>query len=272
MTAKETNREIAALSAFVTGTTLEMGAFSQGQIPGAILIDRERTGGIATIYDSLAERAEASVDAIVTRRGLETVSDPWKCLREWRRVLKPSGTIALVCADTAFGRGLAEDWRQTFTQSGLMHLLRAAGFEVERGTSFAECGSFLVVAKKTEVGRVRGALAPLSAELAAAATTSNQARAELYFQFGTILLQAGDASLAERCFKTMLTLEPNNADALFGLGMCYSSQQLWPEAVTELQRALALDPKNQEAMRWLQLAKERVGGRTTRPTHASLRV
>jgi hypothetical protein len=265
MTAKETNREIAALSAFVTGTTLEMGAFSQGQIPGAILIDRERTGGIATIYDSLAERAEASVDAIVTRRGLETVSDPWKCLREWRRVLKPSGTIALVCADTAFGRGLAEDWRQTFTQSGLMHLLRAAGFEVERGTSFAECGSFLVVAKKTEVGRVRGALArcrPSSprrrrrATRRARSSTSSSAR-----------------SCCRRATRASRALLQDDADARAEQrGRAVRARDVLldaaalAEAVTELQRALALDPKNQEAMRWLQLAKERVGGRTTRPT------
>src|SRR5437867_3277862 len=109
MKAKEPNREIAALSTFVNGLTLEMGAFSQGQIPGTVLIDRERPSGFATSYEALNGHADHSVDAIVTRFGLETVLDPWRCLREWRRVLRIDGQLALVCADASeAGGGLGD--------------------------------------------------------------------------------------------------------------------------------------------------------------------
>lgn len=268
MTAKDHGREQAALSSYVTGTTLEMGAYSEGQLPGTTLVDRERASGPLAAYSELPSYADGSVQAIVSRCGLETVLDPWKCLREWRRVLGEGGTLALICS--------AEGGpHQTFTSASVVRLLRLAGFELKRQEPVTPGSTFLVVGQKSAFALVRGVLATFGPELAETAVQSEACRAELYFHFGTVLLQSGDAGLAERCFKTMLNLEPENSDGIFGLGMCYGTQQLWPEALTEFHRVVALDPNNDEARRWLKLAKEKVGGKPAqqaRQVAAGLRV
>lgn len=258
MTAKE-------LSAYVNGKTLEMGARSSGQIHGTTLIDREGVGGVDSSYESLSGIPDGSVDAIVSDRGLETVNDPLKTLREWNRVLREGGKLAVICADGTRGPAASDEGRQTYTPKYLANLLRlVGGWHVTESRLLADASSFLLVAERQGVCTIRGPLGSLSATLALAASENDANRAELYFQLGTILLQSGDPTLAERCFKTMLQLEPGNADGLFGLGMCYGTQHLWPEALTELQRVVALDPTNLEAKRWVALAKEKVGG-TAKP-------
>lgn len=267
MTAKDYSRERAALSSFVNGNTLALGSLTAGQIQGATLVPG--------VYDELVAYPENSVLAIVSLFGLETVGDLWKCLAEWRRVLADGGTLALVCAESGYTDPASPAWRQTFTSNGIVRLLRLAGFELSRHEVVTPGSSFLVAAKKTALARVRGTLGTFGPELAVAACESEACRGELYFHFGTILLQSGDPVLAERCFKSMLGIEPGNADGIFGLGMCYGTQQLWPEALTEFQRAVALDPNNAEARRWLALAKDKVGGKTLpgpRPVVAGLRV
>lgn len=267
MTAKDNNRENAALSSFVNGKTLAMGSLTDGQIPGATVLRGP--------CDELAAYPEATISTIVAQYALETVGDLWKCLSEWRRVLVEGGTVAVVCAESK-GTSGNQGWRQTFSGPGLVRLLRLNGFELTRHEVVTPGVSFLVAVQKTALARVRGTLGTFGQELAQAASENDSCRAELYFHFGSILLQSGDPTLAERCFKGMLTIEPGNADGIFGLGMSYGTQQLWPEALTEFQRAVALDPNNTEARRWLALAKEKVGGKTNpaqaRQVVAGLRV
>ena len=67
-----------------------------------------------------------------------------------------------------------------------------------------------LVAERNRVAEIRGPLGMICAELAGSARQSEDARSELYFQIGTVFLQAGDPAQAETCFKSMLAMEPDN--------------------------------------------------------------
>jgi Tfp pilus assembly protein PilF len=106
-------------------------------------------------------------------------------------------------------------------------------------------------------------------------------RSEFYFQIGTVFLQADDPTQAEACFKSMLAMEPDNTQGLFGLGMSYGTQGRWTEAQVELQRVVDREPNNEDARRWMMLSVERSSGnpgtakappRKTIPRAGSLRV
>lgn len=65
-----------------------------------------------------------------------------------------------------------------------------------------------------------------------------------YITLGSILAKYGDPksqSLSEGYFKTALDLEPNNKDAMYGLGMLYQEQDKLDEAVALYKKITALD-------------------------------
>ena len=186
---------------------------------------------------------------------LERMADPLACMREWRRIIREGGTLAMAlrARGTSDGEAL-----HTFTPGYLVALInRLGGFNVT-GIDEVEPGvSWTLVAERNYVAEIRGPLGTIGAELAGRARERLDARAELYFQIGTVFLQAGDPEQAEASFKNLLMIEADNADGVFGLGMSYAGQGRWQEATVELKRVVGHDPSNEDARRWLQLATER---------------
>ena len=71
---------------------------------------------------------------------------------------------------------------------------------------------------------------------------------------------AGLFSQAVEIFQKSITLDPNNADAYFGLGHAYFDLKQWPNAVENFERAVELNPKDQEGREWLSLARTMAHG------------
>ena len=67
--------------------------------------------------------------------------------------------------------------------------------------------------------------------------------------------EAGLYRQAAETFQLALNKAPTYADAYYGLGQAYYEQQLWQKAINSLERALELNPKDQNARRLLDQAR-----------------
>jgi hypothetical protein len=243
-----TDPAIDVLAGFVSGVTLELGALAA--MPGARLVELDARGAYA-----LDGHREQSVDSIISRGGLEHALDTLGTLAGCRRILRDGGRLALVIADGA-DPNTWSDAPHAFTIDTLTRTLATVGgFEVVRAAELAGEGASLVVAERRACLDVRSVFGMHAQALADAAQRRPEQRAELLFQIGTILLRAGDGSIARRCYEALHELAPDHADCAFGLGMCHASERSWSAAVTWLRTAAELDPSNHEARRWLGLAQ-----------------
>ncbi len=230
------NPAITALSAYATGTTIELSASGTSEIDGSSLVDCSR--GDAHGLESLEP---GTVDAILALDLFDVVQDRVKVLFLIRQALVEGGTLAF-----SVGKHLPP--------TAINSLFKVVGGFTMDVSTLGE-GS-LVVARRSVLLDVRQPFGLQSAFLAAAAQHNDVVRSELYFQIGNVLLRSGDPKLAEQCFTSVIELEPRGSEGHFGLGMCYASQGLWSDAVTVLQQALALDPTNTDAAQWAELARE----------------
>jgi len=254
MSRSDWSREIAALTPFVKGTAIELGGPLPGLIPGAVALPRSHAHGM----HNWSHLADGSVDVIVSLGTPDVVADPVSEIQQWRRVLREGGTLALIP-----GRLGPPLW--------LISLLNyLGGFEITGARSIRPKATWLVVAERKGVAEIRSPLGTLGPRLAELASHSPTALAELYFQVGTILLQAGDPELAGRCFSTLLDLEGGSANGLLGLGMCHASRDRWTDALLDLQRALELSPNDEQIQRWVQLAQTRIQDQEEAPCAATV--
>ena len=238
MTAKNWSREIAAITPFVQADTVRIEGTCEDTIPG-IPGDQHVVG-----TQQLADLRDGSVGNLVGIGVLAGEADPITTIRTWYDALQEGGTLAVVLE------------RHTCTPQFFTNLINLiGGFEVQSADDVVEGETWILNAKRTAVAAVRTPLGVHGQEMATAANGSREARAELYFHLGTILLQAGDPELAETCFQNLLGIEVNNADAWFGIGMCYGTMGRWTDALTELHRAASLQPDNPEIQRWVELAR-----------------
>lgn len=252
MSASQNSAEIAAILPFISGRTLQLGWCSQETIPGAELVDADQ----GVVFDSLGQFHDGSIDCLATVYGFETLDDGIKGLREWRRVLREEGTLAMVLHDKDCTK---EGLRHLYSPAAINNLLcTVGGFRIDQFARLANENAWVLVAKREAVLDVRMPFGIQAAALSESVAGSDRVRAELYFQVGTLMLRSGDPKLAEHCFRGLYDLEPENSHAFFGLGMCLGTMQQWAEALTELQRCLAIDPNNKEAQRWAELAKEKL--------------
>lgn len=251
MASHDANSAREAVADYVTGESLEFGSASAGTFSGARLIDRDA----GQSYEDLSGIESDSIDSIVAVWSVEHALDLFGAVTEWRRVLKDNGKLAVVIRDgtnpSSWGHAphsfTADTWQTLLRQVG--------GFAVTRVAEIADGGGWLIVAEHKTVLELRNILGVQGATLADAALRNQENRAELCFQLGTILLRAGESTASIACFHSMLVVDPNNSECLFGLGMCHALQKRWAEAEDWLQRAVDVDPDNPEARRWLGLAK-----------------
>jgi hypothetical protein len=238
------------LTPYVRGTTLDAGGVGARAVPGAM-----RVGSDPDADDTWRAIEGGSVDAIICCHGVEEIDDPIAAALHWKRVLREGATIAVVLRERTMS-ACSPNAKHSFSPKAFAHLLRhVGGFEVARITRTEDGADWLVVAERRSVMDMRAVLGMQGAALAEAAQKSPDHRAELYFQFGTILLRAGDPQLASRCFLSMLEMRADDPEATFGLGMCNAVEERWQDAQAWLERAIELSPKNDEAKRWLGLVR-----------------
>ncbi len=97
---------------------------------------------------------------------------------------------------------------------------------------------------------------------------SPEARAEAkrLYKEGVKYGLAGLFSQAVEIFQRSLRLDPGNADVYFGLGHAYFDLKQWSNAVQGFERAVQLNPKDEQAREWLSLARTMAhGGSASQP-------
>jgi predicted SAM-dependent methyltransferase len=101
--------------------------------------------------DDLHMFGDGDLDYVVSRHNLEHYVDVVKTLREWRRVLRPGGIMAIIVPDERAGDTVYLDptHKHCFTPESLEHLIEAVGgLEVRRTETVVPDWSFLIVAAK----------------------------------------------------------------------------------------------------------------------------
>lgn len=102
-----------------------------GQLGVGANLEAPSVGDIEADVTSLPVDS-ASVDGILARHLLEHIIDPINALREWKRVLKNSGTLLIICPDYRFCEAISVDPSHVhaFTPESVASLLEVSGFGV----------------------------------------------------------------------------------------------------------------------------------------------
>lgn len=101
--------------------------------------------------DTLTMFADGELDFVVSRHNLEHYIDLVKVLREWRRVLRPGGTLAMIVPDERAGDSVFLDptHKHCFTPESLEALIEVVGgFEASSSKIVVPGWSFLTFATR----------------------------------------------------------------------------------------------------------------------------
>lgn len=256
MTAKDWSREIAAVSPFIRGFTVEVRGGCPRQLPGASKVVDGSVTGLASLGDS-------SADTLVCICGIEQEVDAITTLRSYRRILREGGNLVLVARVPSPSAAGPENRVSPEYLTGLLTLI--GGLAVTKVEEAEPGDTVLVVAERSIVAEIRQPLGVHGPGIVQRVNTLPEARSEYYFQIGTLLLQTGDPEQASAFFEKVLTFEADNPEAYFGLGMTYGTQGRWADALQALNRSASLDPNNAEVQRWIQLARENTQSATAAP-------
>lgn len=99
-------------------------------------VEQARLRGLSNVrrLDAASPALSAeSVDLLIASDVLEHIEDDGEALRQWRRLLKPGGTLAVFVPAFQFLWSVHDDanvHRRRYTRRGLVSRLRDAGFEV----------------------------------------------------------------------------------------------------------------------------------------------
>ena len=116
-----------------------------------VVANKASAADIRASGDDLRMFRDGELDYVVSRHNLEHYVDVVKTLLEWRRVLKPGGTLAIVVPDERAGDTIYLDptHKHCFTPESLERLVTIiGGFDVIRSEIVIPRWSFLLVAIK----------------------------------------------------------------------------------------------------------------------------
>jgi len=164
---EDNHPEALALAKFCVGKGIDVGCGHRKVAPDCIGVDLLASGEIGThgvvatqkciadiqaSGDDLYMFADGELDYVVSRHNLEHYVDVVKTLAEWRRVLKPGGTMAIIVPDERAGDTVYLDvtHKHCFTPDSLARLVNAVGGFVVLGTeAVIPNWSFLLIARRS---------------------------------------------------------------------------------------------------------------------------
>ncbi len=91
------------------------------------------------------------------------------------------------------------------------------------------------------------------------ATEEDPSFIEAYELMGRLLCESGDLKGAKNVYQEVLSIEPNNISAHHMLGVIYSKENRWLEAIKEWEGVLAVAPEADETLRELGCALNMLG-------------
>ena len=91
------------------------------------------------------------------------------------------------------------------------------------------------------------------------ATDEDPSFIEAYELTGRLLLENGDMEGAKKSFMEILSLEPDNISSHHMLGVIYSKEKKWVDAIQEWEIVLSIDPESDETLRELGCAIHLLG-------------
>ena len=110
---------------------------------------------VPAVTDMIADARSLPVpsgshDAVLARHLLEHVIDPYEALEEWKRVLRPGGTLLLAVPNEERYRSMLIDSTHVhaYTPSSLRRVLEFAGFEIESLDTIEAALSIVVKARR----------------------------------------------------------------------------------------------------------------------------
>ena len=163
---EENHPEALALAPWCRGKGIDVGCGHRKVLPECIGVDilargengqygvvanKTSAADIRASGDDLRMFRDGELDYVVSRHNLEHYVDVVKTLLEWRRVLKPGGTLAIVVPDERVGDTIYLDptHKHCFTPESLERLVTIiGGFDVIRSEIVIPQWSFLLVAIK----------------------------------------------------------------------------------------------------------------------------
>lgn len=155
-----------AVLPYVTGRCLEVGCGHRktaDDVVGVDLVPGGRPGSVGNVAGRVSQAdvaahgealpfSDLSFDSLIARHNLEHYVDTVEVLREWCRVLRPGGTLAVIVPDEEayLGRTLELDptHYHAFTQRSLSRLVELVGFARVTTQPVVAGWSFLLVARK----------------------------------------------------------------------------------------------------------------------------
>jgi len=161
---EQNHPEASALVPFCSGRGIDVGCGHRKVTPECIGVDIMAKGEIGRYGvvanqicaadvqasgDDLPMFADGELDYVVSRHNLEHYVDPVKTLREWLRVLRPGGTLAIIVPDERAGDTVFLDptHKHCFTPESLTNLVELiGGVKVLRTQVVIPNWSFLLVA------------------------------------------------------------------------------------------------------------------------------
>lgn len=220
------------LRPYAQGTGIQYGIGDASLFPGV----REHVGA------RLENVAEGELDFVIAGPSWLTSTDPYVLMAEWRRCLREGGRVALLVQGELGQANLAA-----------RVLAREVGLEMENPVPKENGRQLLLGLRSFRVG-LRLATSCLSAE-AGRLEKPDGWLAEFNFSIASVLLTASDGLSAAPFFQKVLEIEPDNVEALTGLGLSCAVQADWEAAEEALLRARELDPASGIAKEWLALCR-----------------
>ncbi|GEM_PF-6959119 len=207
--------------------------------------------------DSLLVFSQGELDYLVFPLTIEAFPDPFRVIREARRVLREHGNLIILAVD---GRGAEgprmEGHLHAYDPAFLARIVElAGGFSIHALREVGETGLILLKAERDTRADVRIPFVTYTPNWIQAAQ-SPEGCAELFFQLGILHLQIGDLERAADSFQQVLAFEPECAEAMGGLGMAALCGDDPDGARAWFEKALARDPSNGDFRKWLELTLE----------------
>jgi len=195
----------------------------------------------------------ASLDFVVAGPEVFAGTEPHLLLRAWGTWLKEGGRVAVLLP--AGGPSI---------DVYLRFLASEAGLAVENPQGL-DAGWWLITGVRSTCHAIRRDIQKLGLEITHPDGDQGSAgwKSELFYGYGSLLLQAGEGALAEQAFRATLEVDESDPDVLVGLALACGMQGRLSDMNRILEDTTDAYPEHNLAGQWLTKCRERIAALST---------